>query len=473
MTSTISELSSGKRLRRGAQLVIGRENLLNLAEALLEPVVLTVATMLVAYYFEYEFSPPYLLLGIILFSLSFPGPARLHLPLWHGLASMLSSWSVIAALALAFGYATHWLGAFRVEAIYAWLWFSPVLLVIAQIVFRWSAPIVLNMQGVPRTFVVVGMNEQGVSFARQVIASPYSADRILGFFDDRSENRLTGLKDFSLLGRLDALGEFVRANQVHAIYLSLPMATQPRILKLLDDLRDTTSSIYFIPDMFVSDLIQSRVVSNGGQPVIAVCETPFTGTNGLVKRLSDIAIAFVLLVLLAPLMVLIALAVKITSPGPIVFKQRRYGLDGAEISVYKFRSMRVCEDGAAITQAQKNDPRITPLGAFLRRSSLDELPQFINVLQGRMSLVGPRPHAVAHNELYRKLIKGYMIRHKVKPGITGWAQINGCRGETDSLDKMQARIDLDLEYLRNWSLGLDVQIILRTAGVVVRGNNAY
>lgn len=473
MTGSISELSSGRHLRRAQQLTLGRDNLLNLAEAFLEPLALTVATMLVAYYYDGELSPPYLLLGIILFSLSFPAPARLHLPLWRGLTSTLSSWAFVAALALVFGYTTHWIGLFRIEAIYSWLWFSPLLMVLCHIAFRLLAPVVLNMQGVPRAFVVVGANEQGVSFARQVISSPYSADRFLGFFDDRSENRLCGLKDFALLGRIETLGEFVKANRVHAIYLSLPMASQPRILKLLDDLRDTTCSIYFIPDMFVADMIQSRVESYGGQPVIAICDTPFTGVNGLVKRLSDIVIASLLLVLLAPLLLVIALAVKATSPGPVVFKQRRYGLDGKEIVVYKFRSMRVCEDGGAIRQAQKGDPRITPVGAFLRRSSLDELPQFVNVLQGRMSLVGPRPHAVAHNELYRKLINGYMVRHKVKPGITGWAQVNGCRGETDSLEKMQTRIDLDLEYLRNWSLGLDLQIILQTAGVVIRGNNAY
>jgi putative colanic acid biosynthesis UDP-glucose lipid carrier transferase len=165
--------------------------------------------------------------------------------------------------------------------------------------------------------------------------------------------------------------------------------------------------------------------------------------------------------------------VKATSPGPVIFKQRRYGLDGEEILVYKFRSMTVTEDGGTVTQATKGDKRITPLGAFLRKTSLDELPQFINVLQGRMSIVGPRPHAVAHNEMYRKLIKGYMVRHKVKPGITGWAQVNGFRGETDTLDKMQGRIDYDLDYLRHWSLRLDVHIILRTAKLVAKDQSAY
>ena len=167
------------------------------------------------------------------------------------------------------------------------------------------------------------------------------------------------------------------------------------------------------------------------------------------------------------------MAVKYTSPGPVIFKQRRYGLDGEEIIVYKFRSMTVCEDGPHIPQARKNDNRFTPIGAFLRKSSLDELPQFFNVLQGRMSIVGPRPHAVAHNEQYRKLIKGYMLRHKVKPGITGWAQVNGLRGETQTLDKMQARVRYDLDYLRHWSLGLDLKIILMTIGVVFKDQYAY
>jgi putative colanic acid biosynthesis UDP-glucose lipid carrier transferase len=208
-------------------------------------------------------------------------------------------------------------------------------------------------------------------------------------------------------------------------------------------------------------------------PVISVCETPFRGFNGFVKRLSDLVFSALILTLIAPLLAGIAIAVKATSTGPVIFKQRRYGLDGEEILVYKFRSMTVTEDGGSIQQATKDDARITPLGAFLRKTSLDELPQFVNVLQGRMSIVGPRPHAVAHNEIYRKLIKGYMVRHKVKPGITGWAQINGFRGETEALSKMQGRIDYDLDYLRNWSLRLDIHIILRTVRLVVKDSRAY
>ena len=206
---------------------------------------------------------------------------------------------------------------------------------------------------------------------------------------------------------------------------------------------------------------------------MAVCETPFTGLDGVVKRMSDIVLSILILTLLSPVLLAIAIAVKLSSPGPVIFKQRRYGLDGEEIIVYKFRSMTVCEDGPDVPQATKCDVRVTKLGAFLRKTSMDEFPQFFNVLQGRMSIVGPRPHAVAHNEMYRKLIKGYMIRHKVKPGITGWAQIHGLRGETETLDKMEARVEYDLDYLRNWSLILDLWIIARTVGVAIKNKNAY
>jgi putative colanic acid biosynthesis UDP-glucose lipid carrier transferase len=225
--------------------------------------------------------------------------------------------------------------------------------------------------------------------------------------------------------------------------------------------------------MFVTDLMQGRIDTVGEIPVVAVCETPFTGINGLVKRGSDIILSLLILLLISPVMLAIALSIAYTSPGPIIFRQRRYGLNGEEILVSKFRSMTVCEDGETVRQAQKNDRRITKVGAFLRKTSLDELPQFFNVLQGRMSIVGPRPHAVAHNELYRSMIKGYMVRHKVKPGITGWAQVNGWRGETDTLEKMKKRIDYDLAYLQNWSLRLDLYIILKTVTTVIKDQHAY
>jgi putative colanic acid biosynthesis UDP-glucose lipid carrier transferase len=322
--------------------------------------------------------------------------------------------------------------------------------------------------------IVIGANGLGRALARSLTSDPIAQTKVAAYFDDREADRIGVALEAPVRGGLGQVADWVRTHRVDQIYIALPMASQPRILKLLDQLRDTTASIFFVPDIFMYDLIQARVDTVVGMPVVAVCETPFHGTTGLIKRLSDMVLASVAILITAPVMLAAALAIKITSPGPVLFRQRRYGLDGQEITVWKFRSMVVLEDGGDVRQATREDDRVTPLGRFMRRTSIDELPQFFNVLQGRMSVVGPRPHAVAHNETYRKLIKGYMIRHKVKPGITGWAQVNGARGETDTIDKMRRRIDFDLEYLRNWSLRLDLLIVWKTVWQAVRGDrNAY
>jgi putative colanic acid biosynthesis UDP-glucose lipid carrier transferase len=295
----------------------------------------------------------------------------------------------------------------------------------------------------------------------------------MGYFEDRDLSRLPEGINNQLLGKLINLPNYVKANNISIIYISLPMVSQPRIINLLEVLKDTTASIYFVPDIFLTDLIQSRIDEIGDIPVVAVRETPFTGTNGLLKRSTDIIFTLLILLLISPILLIVAIGVKLSSTGPLIFKQKRYGLNGEEIIVYKFRSMTTIDNGDNVVQATKNDQRVTSFGKFIRRTSLDELPQFFNVLQGGMSIVGPRPHAVAHNEMYRKLIKGYMIRHKVKPGITGWAQVNGLRGETEVLEKMQARVDYDIAYLRNWTPGLDIYIILKTVWVVFfKGQNS-
>jgi putative colanic acid biosysnthesis UDP-glucose lipid carrier transferase len=274
-------------------------------------------------------------------------------------------------------------------------------------------------------------------------------------------------------GACKGVADFVQRHAVDAIYIALPISTAPRIAELLQQLRDTTASIYFVPNLFGFDLVQPRCLEIHGIPALAVCETPHLGMPGLRKRAIDILLAVCSLLLMGPLMLATAAAVKLTSPGPVLFRQRRYGLNGEEVFVYKFRSMTVCEDGAVVTQATLDDQRITPLGRFLRRTSLDELPQILNLLEGKMSFVGPRPHAVAHKEQYRKLISGYMTRHKVRPGMTGWAQVNGLRGETDTVEKMRQRIEYDIDYMNNWSLWLDIKIFVRTVLLIFGDDRAY
>lgn len=448
-------------------------NMLSAVESVLDPAILTLSLWLISTSFEGELLPPYLILSVIVFSISFPGASHLRSSVKVLIFDVLYTWFWMALLLFFLGFATGYIAQFSSQVLITWLWAAPLSQIGAHLLFRIAAPYLLMLQGPPQRAIIVGMNEQGAAFASRIHETRYSNMELSGFFDDRNESRLPHARHNPLLGRLRELPEFVKEHRIQFIYLSLPMASQPRILHVLDELKDTTASIYFVPDMFITDLIQARSGTVCGTPVIAVCESPFAGSNGIIKRVSDIILSLLILLLISPLLLLIATAIRLDSPGPIIFKQRRYGLDGEEILVYKFRSMSVCEDGNTIRQAQRDDRRITRIGAFLRKNSLDELPQFINVLQGRMSIVGPRPHAVAHNEIYRNLIKGYMIRHKVKPGITGWAQVNGYRGETRTLDKMQARIDHDLDYLRNWSLRLDLHIICKTILVVLKDRAAY
>ncbi len=452
---------------------LGKDNLLSVFEVGLEPITLVVSLWATAIFLDHGLSGAYLILSVIVFSVTFPGTPRLNTHWFMMMLGVFGSWLLIGGLLLFTGIFTGYLREFSGGAILAWLVLAPVAQIVSHLLLRALAPYLVRLQGPPQRAVIVGMNEQGVALASRVGETPYSRIEFYGFFDDRDLERLDASGDFRMLGRLAEMPKFVRDHNIQLIYLSIPMASQPRILQVLDELKDSTASIFFVPDMFITDLIQGRTGSVCGMPVISVCETPFRGTNGIVKRASDIVLSLIILLLVSPILLGVAALVKLTSPGPIIFKQRRYGLDGKEILVYKFRSMTVTEDGAKVQQATKNDQRITPLGAFLRKTSLDELPQFINVLQGRMSIVGPRPHAVSHNEMYRKLIKGYMVRHKVKPGITGWAQVSGYRGETDTLDKMQGRIDYDLDYLRNWSLRLDLYIIFKTIRLVVGDQKAY
>jgi putative colanic acid biosynthesis UDP-glucose lipid carrier transferase len=474
--ATDPTVNKASLLRRAFHMNAPRDRLIDFLESFIDPVALIGSLWCLAFIVDGKISLPYFILGFFVFSLSYPSPAYLQSPITFLLRGILSSWATIGGLLAFFGYAVHLINHFDQGVLILWLWIAPVSMLSIHILLRFSAPWVVSLQGGIRKIIVAGMNEQGLALAMQIANNPLSGMQVVGFFDDRDIERLKTLEHFNkfkILGGLAEMHNYVKSSNIDSIYLSLPMTTQQRIMHLLDELRDTTASIYFIPDLFVTSLIQGHVGAVGEIPVVAVCESPFTGINGIIKRLSDILLSILILTLISPALLILTIAIKLSSPGPVLFKQRRYGLDGREITVYKFRSMRVLEDGNVINQAQKNDPRITPLGAFMRKNSLDELPQFFNVLQGSMSIVGPRPHAVAHNEIYRKLIKGYMSRHKVKPGITGWAQVNGLRGETKTLDRMKVRIDYDLDYLRNWSLHLDMYIILKTILVVFRDQNAH
>ena len=441
--------------------------------AFLEPSI-TVLTFLVATLHADELvDRPALTLCLLVFALTFPGRNRFRDNLIAAGVDILSSWVTLLAILALCGYATRSLHYFENDVLLVWALVTPVLQWLAVWIGRVTVQRLSARPQSRRTAIVVGGGALGVKVAKALAESvDYGVD-FIGYFDDRTDDRLHSEASAQRLGGLKDVAAYVTAHSVREVYITLPLGSQPRIVELLEDVQGTTASLFFVPDVFGISIIQGRLQDMNGVPVVGICETPFTGTNELVKRISDMVLATLILILIAPLLLVIAIGVKLSSPGPAIFRQRRNGLDGGEIVVYKFRSMKSQDNGPMVRQATKDDPRITPFGAFIRRTSLDELPQFINVLQGRMSIVGPRPHAVAHNEEYRRLIKAYMVRHKVKPGITGWAQVNGHRGETDTIEKMQARVEYDLEYLRNWSLGLDLQIIVRTIRLVFFDRKAY
>jgi putative colanic acid biosynthesis UDP-glucose lipid carrier transferase len=390
-----------------------------------------------------------------------------------GVADMILRWTTLLLVLLAVGYVTKTFTIYPRRILLTWAAVTPVLLIAVTLAMQEVKHRFLLNALETRSAVIAGYNTTSFELARRLRNDPGMRVELAGFFDDRSKDRLGMDPEAKLLGSLSDISQYAKENRADVIFIALPLRHVKRVMDLLDDLSDTTASIYYVPDIFVFNLIQARPTEIHGIPVVAMLETPFFGYRGVAKRVLDVGFSALVLLLLVPLLLVIALAIKVSSAGPIIFKQRRYGLDGKEIAIYKFRTMRVTEDGEQIRQASKTDSRVTRVGRVLRRSSLDELPQLINVLQGRMSLVGPRPHAVAHNEEYRKLIKGYMLRHKVLPGITGLAQINGWRGETSTLEDMEARVNYDLDYLRHWTPLLDIKILLLTIVKVFRDDKAY
>ncbi len=441
--------------------------------SVLEPGIAVLTLVLAHAWHGVRFEGVSMVLAILLLVLMFPGPNRFRQTgIGVGIDIILSWIGVLVVVALV-GYATKGLRHFEKEILLVWAVATPLV--------QWAATFIgsrlLRRQAAKpesrRPAIIVGANPVGVRVARVVQQRRMFGHDLLGFADDRTGHRIELPPDLQLLGTLPDLPRLIEERGVRDVYITLPLSSQPRIQRLMAELQNTTASLHYVPDVFGVSIIQGRLEDMGGVPVVGLLVTPFEGVNGLIKRASDIVLSLLILLLISPLLLLVGLGVKLSSPGPVIFRQRRTGLDGEIIEVYKFRSMTTQDNGAVVQQATRDDPRITPFGAFIRRTSLDELPQFVNVLQGRMSIVGPRPHAVAHNEQYRKIVKAYMARHKVRPGITGWAQVNGLRGETDTVDKMARRVEYDLEYLRNWSLGLDLLIIARTAKLMFFDRKAY
>ena len=373
---------------------------------------------------------------------------------------------ILFGLKLSADYSRLWLGW--------WVLFG----VLFSLLFRMGVYGFLQYQRLKgrnfRRVVIAGAGDLGKKLIFQTVDSPWTGFKIEALFDDDESVRNTLIDGYKVQGNLGDVEAFVVRNQIDEVWIALPLRAEERVKELLYALRHRTVNIKLIPDIFGFSLLNHSMTEIAGLPAVNLSDTPMGGGNQIIKALEDRILALLIIILILPFIVLISLTIKLASPGPILFKQKRHGWDGRVINVYKFRTMKQHKEATdKVTQASVGDARITPLGAFLRRTSLDELPQFFNVLQGKMSIVGPRPHAVEHNELYKEKVNRYMLRHMVKPGITGWAQINGLRGETDTLDKMKKRVEYDLYYIENWSLWFDLKIIFLTAIKGFVHKNAY
>ena len=356
----------------------------------------------------------------------------------------------------------------------SWLVLAPTLLILNRYLLRTLLSHLKKLGIRNHSIAIVGMTEAGMKFAQAIQKQPESGLQVAGFYDHEDEqDTKVNTGQYARIGNLDKMVEDAKMGTWDQIYLALPTSQKQSTAQIINQLADTITPIRLIPDSFTNSLMHSKYLEIADTPVLSIYDAPLSMQSAFIKRVEDLIIGSVLLVLLLPIMAIIAAAVKFTSPGPVLFKQVRHGLKGEPFKVWKFRTMTVCEDGNSVKQATRNDLRVTRVGAILRKTSMDELPQFFNVLQGHMSIVGPRPHAVSHNEEYKTLIPGYMMRHLMKPGITGWAQVNGWRGETDTLYKMQKRVECDMEYIRSWSLWLDLRIIFVTAFKTLFDKNAY
>ncbi|MGS7991255.1 undecaprenyl-phosphate glucose phosphotransferase [Klebsiella pneumoniae] len=394
---------------------------------------------------------------------------------WRGvkisaeLKLILKNWFLSYVLALGIISLLH---DFDLNIRVAAIWFIVVTIgfVLCRSLIRVGAGILRRLGYNTRRVAVVGSLPAGINLLKSFAEEPWMGFIVLGYYNSEP---LTSVSDINFCGNFDKLIIDARDGKIDRIYIAMNMQEEAKIKKIVQQLTDTTCSVLLIPDIFTFNILQARTEEINGVPVVPLFDTPLSGINMIFKRLEDIIVSTVILLLISPVLLIISVAVKFSSPGPVLFRQLRYGMDGKPIRVWKFRSMRVMENDENVVQATKNDIRVTKVGKFLRSTSLDELPQFFNVWCGQMSVVGPRPHAVAHNEQYRALIQGYMLRHKVKPGITGLAQINGWRGETDTLEKMEKRIEYDLLYIRGWSIWLDLKIIFLTVFKGFINKSAY
>jgi len=394
-------------------------------------------------------------------------------PLPEMFLRVAGAWGLVLLLGLFLSFLVHHVG--NVSRLWMFYWYAVGMAFL--ILMRAAIYFVLNFlrtKGMNnKRVVIIGYGNTGQEMHRRALQQDWTGYDVKAVYAGPEDMEKVLEPNIVRIHSMQEIHEFVIENHIHEVWITLPLMASAKLQQLQYILRNTFVDIRWVPDIFGLQMLSNKMGNFLGFPVVDLNQPISSGLSGIAKDVFDKIFSLVALILLLPLLIAIAIAIKATSPGPVFFKQPRLGLNGKKFDVYKFRTMKVHQENGTVTQAKKDDPRLTSIGGFLRRTSLDELPQFINVLLGDMSVVGPRPHALQHNELYKDVLETYMLRHRVKPGITGWAQIHGYRGETDTVDKMAARVKFDLHYIQNWSLWMDIRIILWTAFKGWTGKNAY
>lgn len=419
-----------------------------------------------------SFSEPYLTFATITTLLMIlvyynKGLYRSHKTLIKNSFSVFRAWLFVTMALVAIGFITKQSAAFSREVLLIWFFAAGAAQVTAHALFRIYMRKIQKTQKLTKA-LIIGAGEVSQYLAERINDNPWLKQSVVGVLDDDAISlNKWNTKAIPTMGGLDRFDEIVKHNDIKTIYISLPITEMSMLEKLHIESLDNNIEVHWVPPIFDMTLINHSIKQIGNVPLIALSETPLNGQRGNTKKLLDYSLTILAVIVLSPLLIATAIAVKLSSKGPVFFKQKRHGMQGEVFNVWKFRSMRAHhESDGEITQATKEDPRITKVGKFIRKTSIDELPQLWNVLNGTMSLVGPRPHAVEHNHFYSDKVSAYMARHNIKPGLTGLAQVNDCRGETKTVEEMSRRVEYDLEYINNWSAKLDMKIIFQTVFVL-------
>ena len=461
------------------RLLQNHDTFIQWVQHILNIVVVVVTLFYLAYREEGTISTPYkslvaftVLLMIVVYKSS--GVYRRFHSVMGGIRHLCRAWGVVIIMLGGLSFVTEISSnIYSKDVVINWgvlsIVFQIIIFVSTYKIHEWYSRVIRRK--IPT--IVIGTGGIARHLAKRLTANIWLPDTVVGLIESDENAETQNMSQFPVLGKVSQLVEVVKDNGIKRIYVALPFDQTQHLKEIQKLLKGINVDLIWAPDIFALNLLNHSVREVGGVPLVNLNETPLlAGGPAFLKYTLDKLVSVIALIMLSPLLITIAIIIKLTSKGPIIFKQIRDGWDGNQFYVYKFRSMYLHNDEEIVKQATKGDSRITPVGNFIRKTSIDELPQLINVLEGSMSLVGPRPHAVSHNQFYSSRVKEYLARHRIKPGMTGLAQINGFRGETETVEAMAKRVEFDLEYIKNWSFSLDVKILLKTPFALF-SKNAY